>query len=221
TLSCLSVLWPSRTASARARCRNKCTLSSREGKSTGPKPRVVIFPSTVIANVALTNGREVCDLRSRDAARAARTLLRLLDFMFHRRHFTLHFAQRHPFRDAARFVEEVNDAARRTADQNHEKAHRSDQFRDRNRNVAKVVEHDLQDLFAQTNARKADRQSRQRAFHRQHRKKIDQFYARMKSISDAKKSSEGGKMGHERHHEGEERRDPVPRVKMISRCDFD
>jgi len=82
------------------------------------------------------------------------------------------------------------------------------------------VEHDLQDLFAQTNARETNRQCSQGAFHRQDRKKIDQFYAGVEGIGYAKKSSEGGKMGHERRREGEQRRDPVPRVKMISRGDF-
>src|SRR5439155_22763490 len=156
TLSRLRVLCPIITASASARCRNKCRLSSGEVKSTGAKSRVVIFPSTVMAKVALTNGREMWALPLGDtvrpvrAGRAARTLLRLLDFMLHRRHFALHFAHRHAFRDAARFVAEVNNAARRAADQNHENAHRSDQCRDRNRKTATMVEHDLQELFAQT-----------------------------------------------------------------------
>src|SRR5205823_4499354 len=97
---------------------------------------------------------------------------------------------------------------------------RSDQFRDRNRNIAKIVEHDLKNLFAQANARETDRQRRQGALHRQDRKKIDQFHARMKSVSDAQKSRERGKMGDKRDREGEERRDPMSRVKMISGCDF-
>src|SRR5205807_7232734 len=128
TLSRLSVLCPIRTASASARCRNKCCLSSREVKSTGAKSRVVIFPSTVMAKVALTNGREMWALRLGDTAhpvragRAARTLLRLLDFMLHRRHFAFHFAQAHAFRDAARFVEEVNNAAWEAAQNDDEKA---------------------------------------------------------------------------------------------------
>ena len=63
TLSRLSVLCPISTASARARCRNRCALSSREVKSTGANFRVVIFPSTVIANVAKTNGRSEPDWR--------------------------------------------------------------------------------------------------------------------------------------------------------------
>jgi len=129
------VLCPIITASASARCRNKCSLSSREVKSTGPNSRVVILPSTVIANVALTNGREMWEgpLRRdllfpdfRDAEVPPTFLLRLRDFMFRRGHFALHLAQFHAFRDTARFVEKVNNSARRTADQNHEKAHRSD-----------------------------------------------------------------------------------------------
>src|SRR5205085_9958141 len=111
------------TGSARARCRKRKCLSSREVKSTGVKSRMVIFPSTVMANVALTNGRISFFRdggRRRDTARPARTLFRLRDFMFRRGHLALHLAQFHPLHDAARFVEEVNDAARRTADQNHE-----------------------------------------------------------------------------------------------------
>src|SRR5438270_478271 len=83
--------------------------------------------------VALTNGRISFfrdDGRGRDTARPDRTLFRLRDFMFRRGHFALHLPQFYALRDTARFVEEINDAARCTADQNHEKAHRSDQFRD-------------------------------------------------------------------------------------------
>src|SRR6266849_2229298 len=148
TSSRLRVLCPIITASASARCRNKCCLSSREVKSTGAKSRVVIFPSTVMAKVALTNGREMWVLRLRDAARPARTLLRLLDFMLHRGHFALHFAQAHPFGDAARFVEEVNDPARRAADNNDKKPERSNEFGFFNGHTAKIVEHDLKELFA-------------------------------------------------------------------------
>ena len=142
TLSRFSVLWPSITASESARCRNKCNLSSREVKSTGEKFRVVILPSTVMAKVALTNGREMWegplrrdllfpgrlrDTRLRVAtARRAEVppafLLRLFDFMFRRGHFALHFTQLNALRDAARFVEEIDDAAGRAADHDHEKA---------------------------------------------------------------------------------------------------
>src|SRR4051812_42908431 len=45
------------TASPSARCRSRWVLSSREVKSTGEKFFVVIFPSTVIANVTATKGR--------------------------------------------------------------------------------------------------------------------------------------------------------------------
>src|SRR6266550_4532194 len=57
TLSFRKVLWPINTASPSERCRIKCFLSVREVKSTGQKVRDVIFPSTVMANVAITNGR--------------------------------------------------------------------------------------------------------------------------------------------------------------------
>jgi hypothetical protein len=113
TLSRLSVLWPMITASASERCRNRNCLSSREVKSTGVKSRVVIFPSTVIAKVALTNGRSGLvrdDVNLRTGL--ARTLLRLRDFMLGRGNFAFHFAQAHPFRDAAGSIEEINDAAR-------------------------------------------------------------------------------------------------------------
>src|SRR5205807_4384101 len=129
TLSRLSVLCPIRTASASARCRNKCCLSSREVKSTGAKSRVVIFPSTVMAKVAETKGREVWEgpLRRnldfprpiRDAEVPPTFLSWLRDFMFRRGHFALHLAQLHPLHDTARFVEEVNNAAGEAA-QNHD-----------------------------------------------------------------------------------------------------
>src|SRR5438046_9519925 len=57
TLSRFKLVCPSRTASARARWRNKCSLSSREVKSTGANVRVVTLPSAVIAKVATTKGR--------------------------------------------------------------------------------------------------------------------------------------------------------------------
>src|SRR5436305_9192391 len=63
TLSRFKLVCPSKTASARARWRNKCSLSSREVKSTGAKFFVVTLPSTVIAKVALTNGRETWEGR--------------------------------------------------------------------------------------------------------------------------------------------------------------
>src|SRR2546421_569235 len=175
------------TASASERCRNKCCLSSREVKSTGAKSRVVILPSTVMAKVALTNGRadfwgKGVDLR--DTARPvrrldglvrrrARTLFRLRDFMLRRGHFAFHFAQAHAFRDAARFVEEVNEAARRAADHNDQKAERSNEFGFFNRHPTKIVEHDLKEFFAQADSSKAYRDRSDGALNRHDREKID------------------------------------------------
>src|SRR5207302_415593 len=123
------------TASASARCRKRNCLSSREVKSTGAKSRVVIFPSTVMANVALTNGREMWEgpLRRdlllpdfRDAEVPPTFLFRLGDFMFRGRDFALHFAKLHPFHQPAWLVKEVNNAAGSAADDDDEKAKRSD-----------------------------------------------------------------------------------------------
>src|SRR6266700_3586694 len=131
TLSRLSVLCPTRTASASARCRNKCSLSSREVKSTGEKFRVVTLPSTVIAKVAATNGRREMWERSgrRRAPRPSLdreteippALFRFADFMSQRRDFFLHLAQLHVCDHAARFVKEINNSPGQAADENNEK----------------------------------------------------------------------------------------------------
>src|ERR1043166_8208273 len=101
-LSRSTVVWPTSTASASARWRNKCILSSRDVKSTGPNSRVVILPSTVMANVAMTNGRN--DLPCEDVD----LLLRLADLMFQRGDFALHLAQGNALREAAWLIEKVN-----------------------------------------------------------------------------------------------------------------
>ena len=117
TLSRFKLVCPSKTASAKARWRNKCSLSSREVKSTGANVRVVTLPSAVMANVATTSGllcRESCrlpDLLVVTLAAPITVLLRLRDFMFGGRHFAFHFAELHAFGDAARSIEEVNDPA--------------------------------------------------------------------------------------------------------------
>src|SRR5437660_4484778 len=109
TLSCLSVLWPIRTASPRARCRSRCSLSSREVKSTGVKFFVVIFPSTVIAKVTATKGRGMWEapLRGdldRDEVPPTFFLFFFLgDFMLERGELFLHLAHFHMARFAARF----------------------------------------------------------------------------------------------------------------------
>ena len=74
---------------------------------------------------------------------------------------------------AARFVEEVNDAAGRAAEKDDEKTHRANELGFFNRDTAEVVEHDLKDLFAQPDAGKTDRQRGDRAFDRHDGKKID------------------------------------------------
>src|SRR3954447_14170632 len=119
------------TASASARCWKRNCLSSREVKSTGAKSRVVIFPSTVMAKVALTKGlfvwresRWLPDFFFGTPAASPTVLLRLGDFMLRSLHFALHFAQLHALGDAARFVKEINEAAGQTAYYHDEKTER-------------------------------------------------------------------------------------------------
>src|ERR1700730_17665878 len=96
-----------RTASPSARCRSKCSLSSREVKSTGENVRVVILPSTVMAKVAMTKGR--ADFRDEDVGPfdwrsgqvLARLLFRFADFMLERGDFALHLAHAHVLQFAA------------------------------------------------------------------------------------------------------------------------
>src|SRR2546429_7685805 len=102
TLSRSKLVCPSRTASAKARWRNKCSLSLREVKSTGPKFFVVTLPSAVIAKVATTNGRlrtgerPLC--RDRRDSKVPPTFLFLLaELMFQRDNFFFPFAELHAF----------------------------------------------------------------------------------------------------------------------------
>jgi len=99
-------------------------------KSIGEKFLVVIFPSTVIAKVAATNGRRRTRVRfgrrwtSRlDFEReteAPPTLFRFADLMLQGRNFLLHFAQSHVSDYAARSVKEIDDSARNAADEDNE-----------------------------------------------------------------------------------------------------
>src|SRR5207249_10932372 len=88
TLSRFKLVWPSRTASARARWRNKCSLSSREVKSTRPKFFVVTLPSAVIAKVAMTNGLRMWERPLRRDRRDPRVFptfsFRFAELMFQR-----------------------------------------------------------------------------------------------------------------------------------------
>src|SRR5438874_1128014 len=154
TLSRSRLVWPSRTASARARWRNKCSLSSREVKSTGPKFFVVTLPSAVIAKVATTNGRlrmwerPLCgDFRD---VRVSRTFsFRFAEFMFERDNLLFHFAEFHAFCCATRLVEQVNKSARETANENDHEAQRPDENGFCFRNATEPVEHDLQNFFTE------------------------------------------------------------------------
>ena len=139
-------------------------MSSREVTSTGVNARVVILPSAVIAKVAATNGRGGFRFRA--------GLLVLGDFMLERRDFLAHRAQLHVAFLAARFVEELNDSTWRARDEHDEEAHRPDENGDRLRNAAKSVQHDLENLLAQTNSGEADGQRRDGAFDRHDGKKI-------------------------------------------------
>src|SRR5262245_60520686 len=103
TLSCFSVLWPIKTASPNARCRNKCCLSSRDVKLIGVKSLVVILPSTVMANVTATNGRELLGRRDENESERGRAvafdpalfLLRFADFMLDGCHLAFHIPELH------------------------------------------------------------------------------------------------------------------------------
>src|SRR5436305_8804552 len=132
TLSCSKLVWPSRTASARARWRNKCSLSSREVKSTGPKSFVVTLPSAVIAKVAMTNGRlriweRPWRRNGRDTKVPPTFLLAFAELMFQRDNFLFHFVEFHVFRCATRLVKQINNSARKTANENDHKTQRSDE----------------------------------------------------------------------------------------------
>ena len=88
--------------------------------------------------------------------------------------------------------------------------------------MTNIVQHHLQNLFAQTQAGEANRQRRNRSFDRQYGEEVDHFHAfrkcrgHIEGVGHAKKSSEGCQMSAKRCTEGKEGRDPVPRVKMIS-----
>src|SRR5437868_15349686 len=115
----------------------RCALSSREVKSTPVKSFVVTLPSMVMAKVTATNGRFP----------PFRILLRRPDFMLECGDFALHFAQLHMARLASWLVEEVNQSAGRGAEQNNEKAHRTNEDGDGFGDAAQAVQHDLQNVF--------------------------------------------------------------------------
>src|SRR6266550_8916707 len=87
--------------------------------------------------------------------------------------------------------------------------------------MTNVVQHDLQNLFAQTQAGEANRQCRNRSLDRKHREKVDYFHSfrkrrgHIESVGHAKKSGERRQMRTKGCPEGKESRDPMPRVKMV------
>src|SRR5262245_61071049 len=105
-----------------ARCWNKCFLSSGEVKSIGVNSLVVILPSTVMANVAATNGRLPRDRiptmlllpgRLRETNfRPCFLFFFLGDFMLEGGELLLHLAHFHVAGSAAWFVKQINDSAR-------------------------------------------------------------------------------------------------------------
>src|SRR5215831_17350341 len=102
-----------------------------------------------MAKVTATKGR---------GAKAPPTfLLRLADFMLQRCHFALHITHPHVPSFAAWLVKEVNDPPGQAADENDQETHRADELRNRDRGMANVVQHNLQNLFAQTDAGETNR----------------------------------------------------------------
>src|SRR5262249_1061686 len=143
--------------------------------------------------------------------------------MFERCHFRLHFTHAHVASFATRLVKEVNDTPGHAAEEYYQETHCADQLGDGNGGMTNVVQHDLQDLFAQTETGKANRQSRNRAFDGQDGEEIDDFHPfrkrrrHVKCVGYAKKRGEGGKMRSQRRAKRNEGGDPVPRIKMVSR----
>src|SRR6267378_708033 len=165
TLSRFKLVWPINTASAKARCRNKCNLSSREVKSTGDKFFVVTLPSTVIAKVATTTGRWRLRFMTEKAPNSQRPMyniqlselgvrssgvegceassFRFANLMFQRDYFVFHLANFHTCDCATRLVKQINDRAWQTADENDEETERADENGFCFRHSAKAAKHDL------------------------------------------------------------------------------
>src|SRR4029077_8940484 len=118
----------------------RCALSSRGVNSTESSFFVVTLPSTVMAKVTATNGSRMWErprrgLKDRGTEAPPMFLLGTTDFMLKRRYFCFHFTHAQVTCLTARFVEEVNDAARRAAEKDDEEAHRPDEFCYRNGNA--------------------------------------------------------------------------------------
>src|SRR5207247_5425559 len=225
TLSRSKLVGPIRTASARARWRNKCSLSSREVKSTGPKFFVVTFPSAVIANAATTNARlrmwEGPLYRDRRDTKVPPTFsLRFAELMFERDNFLFHFAQFHAFYCATRFVKQINKSARKTANEYDHETQRPDENGFCFRNATEAIEHDLQNFLAEPNSGETDRQSGDCSFNGHDGKKINQRHPHAQRIRGKQKSGKRCKMRQNRRTKRHKGCAPMMRVKMIRREDL-
>ena len=116
---------------------------------------------------------------------------------------------------AARFVEEVNDAARQAAQKDDQKAHRADQSGDPRLNAAESTEHHLQNVLARAFAREADWYGGDRSLDRHHREKIYQPNVRTQSVSDEEESRKRREMRDQRNQECENAASPMPGVEMV------
>ena len=80
--------------------------------------------------------------------------------------FLLHLAHLHVAGGAARFVKEIDDPSRQTAEEDDEKPGHPDESRRRRpvirrgarRNSAQIGQHDLKDVFARAHAGETDRE---------------------------------------------------------------
>src|SRR6185503_7251260 len=137
--------------------------------------------------------------------------------MFQRHNFLFHFAEFHVFCCTTRLVKEVNDRARKTANQNDHKAKRSDENGLCLRNSTEPVEHDLQNFLAKADASETDRQSRDRSFDRHDGKKINQRHADTQRIRGKQERCKRCKMCYDRRAKRNEGCAPMMRIQMIGR----
>jgi len=82
--------------------------------------------------------------------------VRFAEFMFQRDNFLFHFTEFHVFCCATRFVKQVNNSARKTANENNDETQRTDENGFCFRNAAEPVKHDLQNFFTQADSRETD-----------------------------------------------------------------
>jgi len=138
--------------------------------------------------------RDFC-LWSRETEVPPAFLLRFADFMFHCRDFAFHLAHPNTVFEATRPVEEINNPARQAAEDDHEKAERTNQDRDAFGHSTNLMEHGLKHFFAKTDAGETDRKSGDRALDRHHGKEIRYVYISAQRERGAEKGREGREMG--------------------------